>query len=276
MFQTAVPWCNLAGGPTISATGPTLVSMASQTSGDPDTPREWLSLEDPEEQRTWLFDLTFLTSSYRCIYGAGCPGTGGTEQAEALGCCDHGAYFSEDEDPSGVIATLESLGSEHWQMKERAEELGGPVYTDEEGYQRTRVVDGACIVLNRADSPTGPGCALHQEALRRDVAHLQLKPEVCWQVPIRREDSVEESGHVVSAVREWRRRDWGEGGEEFHWWCTEEPEPFEGTEPLYESMRAELTAMVGEAVYSELVDHIRSRQGLAFLPHPSLRHRSNQ
>ena len=29
-------------------------------------------------------------------------------------------------------------------------------------------------------------------------------------------------------VRQWDRRHWGEGGEEFHWWCTEDPAAFVG------------------------------------------------
>ena len=35
---------------------------------------EWVSFEDPEEDRTWVFDLTYLTSPWRCIFGAGCEG----------------------------------------------------------------------------------------------------------------------------------------------------------------------------------------------------------
>ena len=41
---------------------------------------------------------------------------------------------------------------------------------------RTRLVDGACVFLNRPGFPTGPGCALHQhadahrQALQRDQA----------------------------------------------------------------------------------------------------------
>jgi hypothetical protein len=35
---------------------------------------EWISFEDPDEQRTWMFDATFLRSNHRCIYGEGCQG----------------------------------------------------------------------------------------------------------------------------------------------------------------------------------------------------------
>ncbi len=60
---------------------------------------------------------------------------------------------------------------------------------------------------------------------------MDWKPLVCWQVPIRLEHSTDESGHVTSRLREWKRRDWGEGGSEFGWWCTEEPDAFVGSEP---------------------------------------------
>ncbi len=39
----------------------------------PDT-HEWVSFEDPDEERTWLFDVTFLQSNWHCIFGNGCQG----------------------------------------------------------------------------------------------------------------------------------------------------------------------------------------------------------
>ena len=35
---------------------------------------EWVSFEDPDEERTWVFDVTFLLSRWSCIFGAGLPG----------------------------------------------------------------------------------------------------------------------------------------------------------------------------------------------------------
>ena len=37
----------------------------------PDDLHEWVSFEDPEEDRTWVFDVTFLLSAWSCIYGTG-------------------------------------------------------------------------------------------------------------------------------------------------------------------------------------------------------------
>ncbi len=36
---------------------------------------EWVSFEDPTgDDRTWVFDLTFLTSPWTCIFGGGAKG----------------------------------------------------------------------------------------------------------------------------------------------------------------------------------------------------------
>ena len=40
----------------------------------PDDLHEWISFDDPDEQRTWVFDATYLRSNHRCIYGEGCQG----------------------------------------------------------------------------------------------------------------------------------------------------------------------------------------------------------
>ena len=46
--------------------------------------REWVSFEDPAEQRTWVFDVTFLLSRWACLFGGGCQG-GLTGPAAELG-----------------------------------------------------------------------------------------------------------------------------------------------------------------------------------------------
>ena len=67
----------------------------------------------------------------------------------------------------------------------------------------------------------------------------------------------------------------GQGGREFHWWCTEEPDAFVGTKPVYEEMKDELTEMVGAKVYGEMVSLLEERDRLRQrgvpLPHPAVR-----
>jgi hypothetical protein len=162
------------------------------------------------------------------------------------------------------------LGPDEWQFVKIANKRGGPIRVNKEGETVTRLVDDACIFLNRPGFAKGAGCALHQAALARDERPIDWKPEVCWQVPVRRVDETDSHGHVTSTVREWKRRDWGEGGFEFHWWCTDSHEAFIGTTLVYESMREELVEMVGQKAYDLLVAHLRDREGAA-LPHPALK-----
>src|SRR5439155_1757540 len=116
-----------------------------------------------------------------------------------------------------------------------------------------------------------PGCALHQAALQRGHRPLDYKPEVCWQLPLRREDHEEDDGHVTSTIIEWQRRHWGDGGQEFHWWCTEAPEAFVARDPVYRTMRDELIELVGKRVYARVAEYLDARDAkpVAFLPHPT-------
>ncbi|MCB0993107.1 MAG: hypothetical protein R2770_05885 [Acidimicrobiales bacterium] len=217
--------------------------------------REWISFDDPDEERTWMFDVTFLGSGYGCIYGRGCQGIG-PEPDEAIGCCEHGAYMSDEADERAVTdAVARYLGPDNWQLQvdDPFETVSSdPEADDASTSRKTKVVDGACVFLNRADFARGAGCALHLAALDGDVSPHELKPEVCWQVPVRREDHETETGHIYTMVREWARRDWGEGGADFGWWCTTDPSALNHARPAYVSLRDELVAICGEHIYDEL------------------------
>jgi hypothetical protein len=95
---------------------------------------------------------------------------------------------------------------------------------------------------------------------------------VCWQLPLRAIDRDEEDESTTMVLTEFGRDGWGEGGEEFAWWCTEAPEAFSGGEPVYKSMEAELRKMLGDAVYEEVVkymDHRFAAGSAAPVPHPA-------
>jgi hypothetical protein len=249
----------------------------------PDAPsgaHEWISFEDPSEERTWVLDVTFLASSWQCIYGSGCQGVLTGPAPELMeGCCSYGAHFTGDEDVARVLAAADTLSAAEWQFRSKGRGKAGVIKRDSSGAATTRLVSGACIFLNRPGHPGGAGCALHRAALDRGVPPLELKPDVCWQLPLRREDTVGSDGHVTSSVSEWGRRHWGEGGAEFHWWCTEAPEAFSGREPVYRSMRDEIVAMAGEDVYDLLVSYLNSRsarRGTVPLAHPTVRKRTGK
>lgn len=229
----------------------------------PDDAHEWLSFADPDEDRTWLFDVTFLESPWTCIFGRGCQGVLTGPAADAnQGCCSYGAHFTDEEDARRVEAAAATLTEAQWQHR-RIGRDGRPAVLRRaaDGQLVTRLVDDACIFLNRPGFGGGPGCALHLAAVQRGIPPLDLKPDVCWQLPLRREDlQATDGGHVTSVIRQWDRRDWGEGGAEFHWWCTEAPEAFVGAEPVYRTLRDELVALVGADVYDQLVALLAARR----------------
>ncbi len=240
---------------------------------DSDDLHEWASFD--LDGNTYLFDLTFLASNWTCIFGAGCLGVlTGPAPELVQGCCSYGAHFTGKKDRKKVEKYVARLTDDQWQFKAEAAELGGPIYKNDDGDIVSRVVDGACIFLNRPGSPMGSGCSLHAAALEVGERPLDWKPEVCWQLPLRLDHHVDDNGHYTYTLREWKRRDWGEGGEEFHWWCTEGPEAFVDAQTVYTTLRDEIVELVGEGPYEQLGTYLQRRSTEQFLPHPALRTRT--
>ncbi|CAN5117984.1 hypothetical protein BH20ACT8_BH20ACT8_04100 [soil metagenome] len=233
--------------------------------------REWVSVVDPDDpHERYVFDVSFLLSSYTCIYGRGCPGVG-DEPDPVRGCCRLGAHYTDDEDRERVEAMVERLGPDYLQFYREAARHGVTA-TLPGGQARTRVRDGACVFANRGDWQRGPGCALHTYAVERGEHPMTYKPEVCWMVPLRREiaEDVGDDGQPVSitTITSFERGAWGPGGADFGWWCTESAEAFVGEDPVYRSMEAELRQMVGHAVYTELATYLDRRRSRARKPLP--------
>lgn len=221
----------------------------------------------------WMFDLSFLTSSWTCIFGNGCQGVlTGPSPELGHGCCSYGAHFTDEGDLQRVAEATSRLTDDHWQFRQEALRRGGPFKRQGEATV-SRLVDGACIFLNRVGSPQGHGCALHIGALDAGERPLDWKPEVCWQLPLRMTYHEDENQRATHTLRSWDRPDWGDGGAEFHWWCTEDVDAFVGHQPVYLEMRDEIIAMVGPIRYQMLVDHIESQGASTPVPSPSLKKR---
>jgi len=220
---------------------------------------QWISLTDGSGS-TWIFDADFLTSSYTCIYGQGCPSNRSEpDPTGALGCCSHGAHFVDDEDLDLVLTSSSRLEADEWHYKDRADKRGGPVKKLSKSARTTRIVNGSCIFLNPPTHSSGGGCALHTAALKRNERPVDWKPAVCWQLPLRLDVHEDEYGYETVLVRAWQRRDWGPGGDEFHWWCTESELAYVGSEPLYRSVSDELTELIGDEMYNQLAALLDSR-----------------
>jgi hypothetical protein len=233
--------------------------------------REWATFEDPANPGSrWHVDVTFLTSPWRCLFRCGCQGvlTAPAPELEQ-GCCSYGAHFTGEEDRDRVLAAAGRLGPDEWQYAGRARR-GGVTAKLPGGGLRTRLVDGACIFLNRPGFRTGAGCALHQLAVREGRHPMAAKPDVCWQLPLRRTDRQEPDGSLSNVLSEFGRSGWGPGGDEFAWWCTEAPEAFTGASPLYRSMELELRALVGDALYEAIAAYLDARMADGVVAHPAV------
>ena len=245
--------------------------------------REWVTFPDPDDaKRRWLIDVTWLTSSWQCLFGCGCQGvlTGPTPELEQ-GCCSYGAHFSDEDDRDRVLAAAAELRADEWQHLAGGLRKGVTARLPGGGW-RTRLVNGACVFLNRPGFPAGAGCALHVLAMRQGAHPMATKPDVCWQLPLRKEDKEEDDGTVTTTLSEFARSGWGPGGDEFAWWCTEAPEAFTGTTPVYRTLEVELRAMVGDALYEAIAAYLDRRMAAAaatagngadavLVPHPAVR-----
>ncbi len=236
--------------------------------------REWVSVRDPHNAHLrYTFDVSFLLSSYQCIYGAGCEGVHPGAQDPAIGCCVHGAYLNEDDDADALANLVEEALDPTTMQFHREALADGMFATDDDDEVHTRLVNGGCIFANRSDFAGAPGCVFHHLALRRGEHHMTYKPTVCWQVPLHRtiEEQVANDGEVleVHTIAAYERGHWGEGGSAFDWWCLDDATAFVGNSAVYRSMEHELRAMVGDAVYNELaayLDERASSPGVRFLP----------
>jgi hypothetical protein len=234
-------------------------------------PRAWVEFADPADAgQVFRCDLTWLTSQWTCIFGRGCQGIYADRPDD--GCCTLGAHFADEEDEQRVAAYVEQLTAEEWQHRRSGRKRW--VDVEEDGERKTRVKDGACIFLNRPGFPGGAGCALHAHALRTGVHFVQTKPDVCWQLPIRRTyrdvELTDGSQYLEVTIGEYDRRGWGPGGHDLDWYCSGNTEAHVATDPVYISSEAELVELMGRPAYDELArhcaTHVRSRSALALHP----------
>jgi hypothetical protein len=239
-----------------------------------DFPRAWVEFTDPADpDQVFRCDLTWLTSRWTCIFGAGCAGIYADRPDD--GCCTLGAHFSDKADERRVAGYVGKLTPEDWAHRPARRTRDAWVETDEEGVRKTRVVDGACIFLNPPGFAAGAGCALHAFALRTGRHPLETKPDVCWQLPIRREfrqvQRPDDTSYLEVSIGEYDRRGWGPGGHDLSWYCSGNTEAHVGADPVYVSYRAELTELMGAAAYAELVARCEERLASArpVAPHPA-------
>ena len=240
------------------------VGSATMSELKPGFARDWVEFSDPnDEEEIFKCDLTWLTSYWTCIYGDGCQGV--FKSQPFAGCCTEGAMYTDEDDEKRTDKAAAYLTPDMWQFysEARPKKPGGALRIsekDEDGDRKTRRVEDGCIFLNRkgyeAEGFTGSfGCVLHHLAIKEKKHFVDTKPDVCWQLPLRRSFETREVGereYSITVIGEYERLAWGDGGEDFDWYCTSNPDAHIGTEPVYISNKYELQKLMGEQAYAEL------------------------
>ena len=215
---------------------------------------EWIEIPT-DDGEVWSFDRRFLESNWTCIWDRGCGGIAETSDVEAqLGCCSVGAEMLDDDEAMRIAALGASLDPATTQFATDIEAGGSLRRIDSDrATWATRVVDGACIFLNRPGFAGGSGCALHIGSATAEDSHIDWKPSICWQLPIKVERTEEQN-----TLRGWLRTDWGSEGESMAYCCTERDstiaDAFVGDAPVIDSLRGELEALLGESLFVRLKD----------------------
>ena len=238
-------------------------SKLSKNEFAPNFARDWVEFRNPDNsEEIFKCDITWLTSYWQCIYGNGCCGID-ADKPDA-GCCSDGAYYTNKMDEEQVLRSAKKLTKSEWQFYDQARDKSkknlniSEIGLDKD--RKTRKIDDSCIFLNRvgyeAPGYTGKfGCALHHLANKEGSHPVDTKPDICWQLPLRRSWEVRDEGEkeiTVVVIGEYERSAWGEGGADLDWYCTSNSEAHVGKIPVYQSSKTELIKMMGKAGYLEL------------------------
>jgi hypothetical protein len=225
-----------------------------------------VSFADPDDPAHEIrADLTWLLSHWACIFGRGCRGVNAQRPGDA--CCTHGAYFVDADDERRVRAEARLLTPELWE-RHGTRRLFVTDELDGEPARKTAVVDEVCVFFNRDESSAAYGCALHHLATRTGRHFMATKPEVCWQVPLRREweDLSEAEGRGAArftgrtTLGEFSREAWGEGGADLSWWCSSAHSAHAaGSRPIVVTYETELRELIGDAAYDVLREYCDQR-----------------
>jgi hypothetical protein len=199
---------------------------------------------------TWKFDAAFLNSNWTCIWGRGCLGILDDPSEElGQGCCSMGAELDGVDEARMISANAAMVEPTLFEFHAIAQSEG--VFSDDT-MTNTRIVDGACIFLNRPGFAVGAGCALHLAAIHAGESPMDWKPSVCWQLPIKVEwEQISETAEQAT-LRRWSRADWGAEGKTMAWCCTEGEQAYVGDAPVIDALADELGEILGAEVLVEL------------------------
>ncbi len=233
-----------------------------------------MEFPDPaDDEQVFRCDLTWLTSRWNCIFGSGCQGIQAGPRGRRV--LFAGRPLLRRGRREAGRRERGTATPDVWQHHAEGTRDGW-ISEDDEGSRQTRPFQGSCIFQNRPGFAGGAGCSLHILALQEGREPLETKPDVCWQLPVRRTyewiDRPDDTRVLQVSIGEYDRRGWGPGGHDLHWWCTSATSAHGAGDPVYVSYRPELIELMGRAGYDRLVELCEERlasQLPLVAPHPA-------
>lgn len=234
-------------------------------------------------------NVSFMLSSWKCIFGQGCPGVLVTGAMEDRGCCQIGvgmaatdddykrvrsfvSQLTEEDLDEDLLVIVRSDNGRGWRWRDNTGPDGGPSLP---GYDwHTTVVDGACVLANRSGGSTGKlGCSLHVLANRLGLHPSETKPDICWQIPIgitKEYDST--TDQTTMTVDGSRASFWGHTDPTdingIGWWCLETPDAYVignkkddvdlTAHTVYRTNEFELRKLMGDRAYDVMREALGS------------------
>lgn len=227
--------------------------------------------------RRYRVNVSFMMSNWHCIFGQGCPGVLISSANDDAGCCQIGVHL-ERKEIAKLSELVRQMGPEDVDNYEDIQRNGWKYKVKDEGERdsgytyHTRVVEGACVLANRAGGKTGKvGCSLHAFALKTGQDPNDTKPNICWQVPIGVVLSTdEEEEEEVIEIGPTTGKRWGSNDPNAvgfpGWFCTETPEAFSSDEILYRREESSLRRQMGNDAYDEMCRLLEAIDGASPMP----------
>ena len=198
--------------------------------------REWVTFDDPEGRGPALADRRHVPAVVvDCIFGCGCQGVlTGPAPELVQGCCSYGAHFSDRKDRDHVVKSRQAPHRRRVAVRRRRPQEGHLRQGGQGRGRQDRVAHPPR--RRRVHLPEPPrvrrrasGCALHIHAdAHRPAPQRRQARGVLAAAAAARSTRSRRTGRVISTLTEFGRDGWGEGGDDFRWWCTEAPEAFVG------------------------------------------------
>ena len=244
-------------------------------------PRAFVEFVDPADaDQVFRCDLTWLTSSYMCIFGQGCQGI--YAESPDAGCCTLGAHFADKDDEKRVatyVAQLDPRRCGSSSPDRRRSAQGDWVETDDEGERKTPVVEvdgqSACIFHNRTDFRARRRLRPARAGARSRAATRSRPSRTCAGSCRSAVPSATSSGRTARRTPRSRSASTtAAAGVRAATTSTgtapATPRRTSRSSRVYVTNAPELTELMGEAAYAELARHceahLRSRSALALHP----------